>query len=101
VPYAVARKKVLAATESVSKGGLNPIPDGLQLDMARDKAAALFFGEEFEEVYDNVESIVACWLHMKFVAEHPEATGPKVKNHGDQFNRWLDKRVATAAGAGN
>jgi hypothetical protein len=74
VPYAVAREKVLKATESVSKGGLNPIEDESWRENARNRAAALVFGDEFEQ-FGDFSAISFQWVWMRFMAEHPEAAG--------------------------
>jgi hypothetical protein len=97
VPYAVAREKVLNATEAVSKGGLNSIQDDSWRDHARNQAAALVFGDEFEQ-FGDFSAISFQWVWMKFTTEHPEAADLDEKTDGGLFARWMDKRFAAAAG---
>ena len=91
VPYADAREKVLKATESVSKGGLNHIQDASWREEARNQAAASVFGDEFEQ-FGDFSGISFQWLWMRFLDEHPEAADLDEKTDGGLFGRWMDKR---------
>jgi hypothetical protein len=95
VPYAVAREKVLKATESVSKGGLNRLQDASWREDARNQAASLVFGDEFEQ-FGEFSAISFQWVWMRFIDEHPEAAGLDEKTVGGVFARWIDKRFAGA-----
>jgi len=99
IPYAVAREKVLQATESVSKGGLNPIEDDSSRENARNQAAALVFGDEFDQ-FSGFSGISFQWVWMRFIDEHPEAAGLDEKTDGGLFGRWLDRRAAAAGWQG-
>jgi hypothetical protein len=93
VSYAVAREKVLKATESVSKGGLNPIEDASRCEDARNQSAALVFGDEFEQ-FGNFEGISFQWLWIRFIDGLPEAADLDEKTVHGLFARWMDKRFA-------
>ena len=95
VPYAVAREKVLKATESVSNGGLNPLEDDSWREDARNQGAALIFGDEFEQ-FGNFEAISFQWLWIRFTDEHPESADLDEKTVHGLFVRWMDKRFAAA-----
>jgi hypothetical protein len=97
VPYAVAREKVLKATERVSKGGLNPIEDDSLREAARNQAAALVFGDEFEE-FGDFSGISFQWVWMRFIDEHPEAADLDEKTDCGLFARWMGNRFAKADG---
>lgn len=97
VPYAVAREKVLKATESVSKGGLNPLGNDSWSEAAHDQAAALVFGDEFE-LFGEFKAISFQWLWMRFIDEHPEAANLDGNTDGGLLARWMDKRFSAVTG---